>query len=165
MLQGFHPLEDRSRIKTIGILWCSRVRRKGSDESKEKRRKFPGRNTFLLCIDVLHLGLSTGWAKLVLDPTRTRPVGVKSNAKGPEIDRRRQSVESVLSSGDARVGSVSGESRQILETSPESSKTLPKSTKTHFICTKNHQDHEITTDLDEELEISTGSGRKSQDLH
>ena len=120
-------------------------KRGGSDEGKEKRRKFPGRNTFLLCIDVLHLGLSTGWAKPVLDPTRTRPASVKWNVEGLETDRQHQSVESVLKSGDARVGSVSGESRRISQTSLESSKTLSKSAKTHFICTKNHQDHEITT--------------------
>ena len=86
-----------------------------------------------------------GRARPVLDPARTQPTGVKWNAEGPETDRRRQSVKSVLSSSDARVGSVSGESRRILQTLSESSKTLSKSAKTHFICTKNHQDHEITT--------------------
>ena len=66
----------------------------------------------------------------VLDPTRTRPVGIGWKAEGLETDRRRHSVESVLGSGGVRVGSVGVESRWILQTSPESSKKLPESAKT-----------------------------------
>ena len=47
----------------------------------------------------LRLGVSTGRVGSVLDPTRTRPVGVGWKAEGPETDRRRHSVESVLGSG------------------------------------------------------------------
>ena len=50
----------------------------------------------------MNLGLSTGRVGSVLDPTRTRPAGVGWKAEGPETDRRRHSVGSVLGSGGVR---------------------------------------------------------------
>ena len=78
-----------------------------------------------------------GRAGLVLDPTWTQPTDVGWKVEGPKTDRRRQSVKSVSSSGDAWVDLVNGESRQILQTSPVFAKT-------HFIYTENHWDHMIT---------------------
>ena len=71
--------------------------------------------------------MSTGQAESVLDPARTRPTSVRWKPKGPEIDRWCQSVK--LGSGGVRFGSVGGESRRILQMSPESSKKSPESAK------------------------------------
>ena len=95
------------------------------------------------------------WVRSILDPTWTRPTNIGWKVEGPKTDRWRQSVESVSSSGDARVSSVGVESCQILQTSLDSAKTSLESAKTHFIYTKNHQDHEITI----------RSGRRTWDLH
>ena len=66
-----------------------------------------------------------------LDLPRTQPASVEWKVEGPKTDCRRQSVKSVSGSSGVPVGSVSGESRWILQTSPESSKNSPESAKTH----------------------------------
>ena len=76
------------------------------------------------------VGLSTGRVGSVLDPTRTRSAGVGWKVEGPETDRQRHSVRSVLGSGGVWVSSVGVESRRILQTSPKSSKNSSESAKT-----------------------------------
>jgi len=58
---------------------------------------------------LLIVGLFVGRAGSVLDPARTWFAGIGWKEEGPETDRRRQSVESVLGSSGAWVGSVGGE--------------------------------------------------------
>ena len=128
------------------------------------------------------LGLSTGQVGLVLDPTRTQPTDVGWKVEGPETDRRRHSIESVLGSGGVQVGSVSVESHWILQTSPESSKNSSEFAKTQQICTKNRQNQPgsprispnltkygrdlawISSNVARSHQISLGSPRMSPDL-
>ena len=70
-----------------------------------------------------------GQAESILDPAQTRPTSIRWKPEGPEIDHRRQLVKLVLGSSGVRFGSVGGESRQILQMSPESSKKSPESVK------------------------------------
>ena len=71
---------------------------------------------------LLIVGLSMGRAGSVLDPARTWFTGIGWKEEGLEIDRRRQSVESVLGSGGAWVGSVGGEHCRSCKMSSESAK-------------------------------------------
>ena len=82
------------------------------------------------------LGLSIGRFGSILDPARTWPANDEWREEGPEIDHQRQSVESVLSSSGARVGSVGGERCWRLQMSLESAKKWLKSAKTHQISIK-----------------------------
>ena len=79
------------------------------------------------------LGLSTGQFRSILDPARTWPTSDEWKEEGPETDHRRQSVELVLSSSGAWVGSVGGEHCWRLQMSLESAKKWLKSAKTHQI--------------------------------
>ena len=89
------------------------------------------------------LGMSTGWAESVFDPTWTRPAGVEWTEEWPEIDRRRQLVRSVLGSNGDQV--CSGGDQVIAELQNhcrsckiivEMCKSSPKNVKTHQICIK-----------------------------
>ena len=97
--------------------------------------------------------MSTGQAESVLDPARTRPTSVRWKPKGPEIDRWCQSVK--LGSGGVRFGSVGGESRRILQMSPESSKKSPESAK----ITRLHQKSLKSTWISSNLAGFTNYGR------
>ena len=59
--------------------------------------------------------LSTGRARSVLDLAQTRPANIGWRAEGPKTNCRHQSVESVLGSGGARVGSVGGKVHRKLQ--------------------------------------------------
>lgn len=123
--------------------------------------------------DVYTKVLSMGRAGSILDPTQTRPAGIRWKMEGPKTDRRHQSVELVLGSSDARVGSVGEESRRILQkvarifkNLPISTKTSPKSAKISPFASKITEITRSPPNLDEELKISsTQSGWKSRDPH
>lgn len=74
-------------------------------------------------------GLSTSWAKLILDPIWTRPAGIEWRVQGLETDRQCQSIESVLGSGGARVGSVDSKVCRKLEIVIENWKSLSETAK------------------------------------
>ena len=69
-----------------------------------------------------------GRAGSILDLAQTWPTNVGWKAKGPKTDRWHHSVEWGL--GGVWVGSIGGESHQILQTSPKSSKKSPEFAKT-----------------------------------
>ena len=50
-LQGFRSPEDGNRIRTIGVMWSSRERRRDSDGGKDGGREFPKGNTSHLRIE------------------------------------------------------------------------------------------------------------------
>ena len=66
-------------------------------------------------ISWLGVGLSTGWARLVLDLTRTQLVGVGWRAEEPRLNPSEKSVESVSSEGERRLGRVGRRNKESIE--------------------------------------------------
>ena len=64
------------------------------------------REKLVVLIPMMQVGLSTGRAGRFWTQPGSDPPCVGWEAEGPETDRQRHSVESVLGSGGVRVGSV-----------------------------------------------------------
>ena len=92
---------------------AKKVRRKAprfwlSKDQKLYKRSFSG--SHLLCIhpETSKLGLSTGRAGLIFDPTRIRPTGVEWRGRVTRNRNRNQSVRFSVMVSDGQVGSVAG---------------------------------------------------------